>query len=132
MNPLEVLFSEEDKQNIKNIIERKNPGDLEITESFNSIWYRDYESETELRILFLGDIKLTILRVAFKNKRMGTMTEIYEYLRTFCKEKGIKKIVVQSVETKEMADFCLKHKMEPNPYCLDAGDYLMGDYEIII
>ena len=26
MNPLEVLFSEEDKQNIKNIIERKNPG----------------------------------------------------------------------------------------------------------
>ncbi len=52
---------------------------------------------------------------------MGTMTEIYEYLRTFCKEKGIKKIVVQSVETKEMADFCLKHKMEPNPYCLDEA-----------
>ena len=43
--------------------------DLEITESFNSIWYRDYESETELRILFLGDIKLTISRVAFKKTK---------------------------------------------------------------
>lgn len=132
MNPLEVLFSEDDKQNIKKIIERKNSGNLEITESFNSIWYRDSESETELRILFLGEIKLTVSRVAFENKRAGTMTEVYVYLRNFCKEKGIKKIVIQSVETKEMANFCLKHRFEPNQYCMDAGDYLMGDYEMII
>lgn len=132
MNPLEVLFSEDDKQNIKKIIERKNSGNLEITESFNSIWYRDSESETELRILFLGEIKLTVSRVAFENKRVGTMTGVYEYLRNFCKEKGIKKIVIQSVETKEMANFCFKHRFEPNQYCMDAGDYLMGDYEMII
>lgn len=132
MNPLEVLFSEEDKQNVKKLIEYKNPCNLNITESFNTIWYRDPESETELRILFLGDIKMTISRVAFKNKRVGTMTDIYNYLLNFCKEKGIKKIVVQSVETKEMADFCLKHNLQPNEYCMDAGDYLMGDYEFNI
>lgn len=132
MNPLEVLFSEEDKQNVKKLIECKNPCNLNITESFNTIWYRDPESETELRILFLGDIKMTISRVAFKNKRVGTMTDIYNYLLNFCKEKGIKKIVVQSVETKEMADFCLKYNLQPNEYCMDAGDYLMGDYEFNI
>ncbi|WP_373262112.1 radical SAM protein [Hungatella hathewayi] len=65
-------------------------------------------------------------------KELGTMTDIYNYLLNFCKEKGIKKIVVQSVETKEMADFCLKHNLQPNEYCMDAGDYLMGDYEFNI
>jgi len=132
MNPFEIPLTEEDITKLKEIIERKNPCDLDISKSFNSIWYRDMESETELRLLFLGEIKLTISRVAFKNKRVETMTDVYEFLKEICVSKKIAKLVVQSVETPEMAAWCLKNEFQPNQCCIEFENFLAGDYEIIL
>jgi hypothetical protein len=130
VNLFKIKFNENEKNELKAIIEKKNPCDLEVNESFNSIWYQDPKSETELRILFLENFRLTVSRVAFKNKRIGTMTDVYEFLKTFCMRNRIKKLVIQSVETEEMAAFCIKNNLIPNQFCIDAGNYLMGDYEM--
>lgn len=129
---LKVPFSDDELQHIADIIEKKDSCAVSIEKWLNTVWFKDKEtgSETELRLLFLGNVKLTISRVCFKNRRQGTMTEILRYLEQLCREKEIEKIVFQSVETKEMMNFCLKNGYLPNPHAsIEVGDFVAGDYE---
>lgn len=61
------------------------------------------------------------------------MTDVLEYLISFCKKHNIAQICIQSVETKEMAAFCHKNGFVPNPNAsfenkegLILGDYLLN------
>ena len=132
LDPMKVTLSDSEITNIKEIIERKDKCKTEVAPSFNTIWFRNRtaEFETELRLLCLGNLKLTISRVCFKNRRCGTMSEILEKLEQICKEKNIQKIVFQSVETNEMSNFCLKHGYMPNLTCsFEIDGMIFGDYE---
>ena len=90
---------------------------VSIHRGIREVWFRGTEG-IELRLLFLGRLRLTISRVAFENQRCGTMSKI---------------IVVQSVETLEMAAFCLKHHFQPDVnVSMEIDGILIGDYKLKI
>ena len=132
LNPMEITLTDFEINDIKNIIEKKQNCFIKIFPSFNTIWFKDEFDPfgTELRLLCLGNLRITISRVAFKNKRCGTMTEILNRLEQIYKEKKIHKIVFQSVETKEMINFCVKNGYFSNPVCsFEMDGLIFGDYE---
>ena len=73
LNPMEITLTDFEINDIKNIIEKKQNCFIKIFPSFNTIWFKDEFDPfgTELRLLCLGNLRITISRVAFKNKRCG-------------------------------------------------------------
>ena len=51
---------------------------------------------------------MTVSRVSFVKRRVGTMTAVMNYCKQFAKKHGVNKLVIQSVQTPEMARWCLK------------------------
>lgn len=90
-------------------------------------WIHSRDYGVEIRFSLLGDI-LTISRVCFENKRCGCMTKCYETILKKREGLGIKKIVIQSVLTKEMMNWCLKNGFTPSKDCIAFDDILSGDY----
>ena len=97
------------------------------------IWLHDPTWEMELRLLLLFNYKVTVSKVCFIHKRQGTMTAVLDFLIRFCREHSVPQICVQSVETKEMANFCLKNGFVPDSTAsfemeegLILGDYVMS------
>ena len=120
-------------QQIKHIIDKKEHCDCKYYITGSSVWFQVQGQETELRILTLGDYSMTISRVEFVNQRCGTMTAILQLLLDYCKKNGIKKFIVQCVHTPEMANFCLKHKIKPDPHAtIEIDGFLSRDYYIEI
>lgn len=118
---------------IKEIIDRKENCNCEYNVRGNSVWFQCFDRDTELRLLTLGDYSMTISRVAFENKRCGTMTEILDVLLDVCRQQRIKKFVVQSVCTPEMASFCVKHNLKPDPTAsMQMDGYVCGDYVLVL
>lgn len=127
-------ISDDILRRIKKIIDEKDNCNCDYHITGSSVWFRAENQETELRLLTLGDYSMTISRVAFVNQRCGTMTAILDLLLNYCKTKGIKKFTVQSVCTPEMANFCLKHGITPDPHAIMEMDngFIFGDYCIEI
>lgn len=127
-------ISDDILQQIKKIIDEKDNCNCDYHISGSSVWFQAESQETELRLLTLGDYSMTISRVGFVNQRCGTMTAILDLLLNYCKTKGIKKFTVQSVCTPEMANFCLKHGITPDPHAIMEMDngFIFGDYCIEI
>lgn len=125
-----IEFLSEDIERVQQIIENHEGEPWTMHQGIRELWLRNDERTAEFQLLFLFDIKMTVSRVAFKNKRTGTMTEVMAYCEQFAKEKGVRKIVIQSVETSEMAQWCRKHGYEPNPTAtVEIEELLIGDYE---
>lgn len=120
------------QEEIKHIIAVQENCDIAISKGIREIWFVG-DNSTELRILFLGHYRLTISRVNFERKRCGTMTKILFVLIDFCKKNNIQKIIVRSVETKEMASFCLKHHFIPDKNSsFEIDGIIYGDYILYI
>lgn len=72
---------------------------------------------------------MTVSRVAFVNRRQGTMTTIYEELIRMCKARGIQMLVIQCVETQEMVNWCIKNGFASSPSnSMEVGGLILGDY----
>ena len=58
------------------------------------------------------------------------MTAVMDWLVGFCKKNKISTICIQSVETQEMAAFCQKYGLRPNPSASMLCDQgvVIGDY----
>lgn len=126
-----ITFSDEDVKKLIGLIESKEHKTVYCFPEFNGIWIRDKGFETELRLLILADFRVTVSRVCFSNRRQGLMTDIYCYLKEFCKEHDIGQIMIQSVETKEMANWCMKYGFQPNPSSsIKLEKFICGDYII--
>lgn len=126
----DIKFSSDDIAAIKQIIEchEKEPWTVHI--GIRELWLRNNDSSAEFRLLFLFNIRITVSRVTFKNKRTGTMTEVMHYCEQFAKKNHISTVVVQSVETAEMAQWCLKNGYQPNPNAsMEFNGLVIGDYE---
>ena len=63
---------------IKELLEAKDHCKVIPQKSFNTIWFRGDNGETELRLNFLGNLKLIVSRVCFHNRRQGTMTAVMQ------------------------------------------------------
>jgi hypothetical protein len=116
---------------IKNIIEEKDQCKLQVNKSYQTYWLQNLP-ETEFRLSRLGDLQILISRVCFRNRRCGTMSAILQVLKEYCAEEKIKRIRIQSVETYEMMQFCIKHDMKPWRDNIWINNILMGDYDLEI
>lgn len=99
------------------------------------LWIHSKEYETELRIVLIGGflpntpkIELKISRALFQNKRVGAMTRVFFYLLNFCRKKDVPRLVVESVLTKEMANWCTKYGFHQDPCTIFLEDGIGGNY----
>lgn len=126
----DMPLTEKEITEIKELLEAKDHCKVIPQKSFNTIWFRGDNGETELRLNFLGNLKLIVSRVCFHNRRQGTMTAVMHLLEGYCKKYGIIKLCIQSVETKKMDEFCKKWDIKPDPYAsfqidgFTAGDHI--------
>lgn len=113
--------------NIKDIIEQKQNCKLQLNKTFNTYWLID--KNNEFRISSIGKYQIVISRVEFQNKRLGTMTSIINLLKKYCAKEHILQICIQSVETKEMMNWCIKNNFIPNENAIiKINDLILGDY----
>lgn len=128
-----VVFSDEEIQSLIGLLEEKEKVPILFQREMSGIWLYDENREMELRILLLADIRLTISRVCFIHRHQGTMTKVFHWLVEFCKVHHVKEICVQSVETKEMANWCIKNNFVPDPNSTFPMDnFICGDYKMQI
>ena len=114
---------------LHNLIEKAESCSIEDHRGIREIWFRGDNGETELRLLSLMGRRITLSRVCFVNRRQGTMTKVKELLEAYCIENHVPKLVIQSVETKEMSAWCFKNGFQPDPYTtFDFNGFIAGDF----
>lgn len=116
---------------IKKIEQNENCNLVLFENRRNALWFCSEEQEIEIRITLLGKIELVVSRVAFLNKRIGTMTFVLQELLHYCRVNGIHRLCIQCVNTKEMANFCKKNGFQVKN-SIECGDFISGDYYIEI
>lgn len=124
----------EDFKNVIKIIEELDNTNLDVNLSLtgNTIFMMSPTQETELYIKKSLN-SIIISRVNFYNKRKGIMTKVLKELINITKGYGCNKIIVESVLTKEMSQFCLKNKFIKKPnYFGEFDEGYIGDYELIL
>jgi len=126
---LDLILPETVRQQITDVLEAAEQTSIVCHRGIRELWFIGDGGRTELRLLFLGTMRITISRVEFQNQRHGTMTKILDILKAFCLENGIQKIVVQSITSSSMLAFCRKHLFQPDPTAsLQLGNEILGDY----
>lgn len=126
-----IVFSDNEIHGLISLLEKREQTTILFHREMSGVWFYDENREMELRILLLADIRLTISRVCFIHRHQGTMTEVFHWLVEFCKVHHIKEICVQSVESKEMANWCIKNNFVPDPNSTFPMDnFICGDYKI--
>lgn len=122
-------FSENEIADITSLLKEREKADIECIPQINGIWLHDPSWQTELRLLVLPKIKLTVSRVCFQRRRQGTMSEVVKWMIRYCHNHEIPQICIQSVETQEMVNFCLKNDFSPNPLTsFEIDGRILGDY----
>lgn len=129
MSP-EYTLTAKEEEDIRKFLQKQEGREIICQHEMSGFWYHDEIWESEFRILFLMNFRLTVSRVNFIKKRQGTMTKVMEFLRKLCKEKGIADIVIQCVETPEMAQWCRKNHFNPIPNSSfqAKNGVILGDY----
>ena len=124
-------FSESDINELIRILERKEGKKIVCAPELAGIWLHDASWETELRLLVLPGIRLTVSRAFFQKQRAGTMTEILIWLKGYCRNQKLPQICIQSVETEAMSAFCFKHGFAPDSgTSMKIDGLLIGDYKL--
>ena len=111
----DVLFDNTTIQTLQDILEKQDECTFHIDHGLREIWFKGDNGESELRLLTLSTLLLTVSRVQFSHKRKGTMTKVFSILKDFCERNGVQQILVQSVQTPEMEAWCSKNKLTPDP-----------------
>lgn len=123
---------------IKEIIENNECCGLMMDAGLNDlILLCSADYEVEFRYVKLLD-RVIVSRVKFNNKRNGCFTKCMKVLQDNAKEYDVHRIIVQSVETAEMAGWCNKNGYKLNGISILDGikignsKYCFGDYELSI
>ena len=115
MSNLLTSYSDSDIAQIQKLLENAEKVPVTCEREFSGIWFQSEDMETELRLLVLSTISVTVSRVSLRNKRQGTMKKIFEFLKDFCCRNHVSKIVIQSVLFPGMAKWCEKMVLRLNP-----------------
>lgn len=123
---------------IKEIIENNECCGLMMDAGLNDlILLCSADYEVKFRYVKLLD-RVIVSRVKFNNKRNGCFTKCMKVLQDNAKEYDVHRIIVQSVETAEMARWCNKNGYKLNGISILDGikignsKYCFGDYELSI
>ena len=125
-----IIMSPEEKETLRKLLEEQEGVSISVYEGIRELWYRNEDRQSELMLLFLFNYKVTVYRVCFIHRRQGTMTKVLSVLEGYCKKNKVEQLLVQSVETPEMANWCMKMGFTPDPNATILFDgFLMGDYK---
>lgn len=124
-----VAFGTHEVELLQHLLMRLTGEKFDCQYELSGIWLHSENSDAELRLLIFSDQQLIVSRVLFREKRHGTMTAVYRYLVRFCKNNGLPTLVIQSVVSEAMANWCLKNgfTQSRNSYVQLPG-YIGGDY----
>ena len=129
-----VKFSDEEIAELSRLLSEKENVQFECELEMSGIWLHSADWQSELRLLILLNQRLTVSRVCFQKRRSGTMTVVLEWLKSFCAAHDIPSIVIQCVETPEMAAWCEKNAFSPIPVAsfLSSAGFVAGDYQLVL
>lgn len=74
----------------------------------NDFLGKNGHSRLRISIPLYGTPSFVISVVNLVNRHQGTMTKIFEIVKEFCLQNGVKTIIIQSVGTEEMMQWCQK------------------------
>lgn len=117
-------------------IMKHNDCELKCSETFQAVWLKDVADTTEFRYVILKD-RIVVSRVNFKNRRSGCMRACFELLKSFSCKLDYDIIVIQSVQTYAMQQWCLANGFEPddNTFMIMDGsghEVVAGDYDFAV
>jgi hypothetical protein len=119
----------EAQEEIHTILQNAERVMIEPHQELSGVWFHSLDWETELRLLYLGRIQITISRVKLRHQRQGTMTAILRTLEAQCRQYQVRQIVVQSVTTDEMESWCSKNGFAPvSSTILVLDGHIRGDF----
>lgn len=125
----DIIMSPEERETLRELLEQQEGVPISVHEGIRELWYQSQDRQSELRLLLLFSYQVTVSRVGFIRRRQRTMTKVLSVLEEFCKKNRVEQILVQSVETPEMANWCKKMGFAPDPnasFLID--EFLAGDY----
>lgn len=124
-----VAFSAHEVELLQHLLMRLTGEKFDCQYELAGIWLHSESSDAELRLLILSDKQLIVSRVLFREKRHGTMTGVYRYLARFCKNNGLPTLVIQSVVSEAMANWCIKNGFNPSMTSyVQLPGFIGGDY----
>lgn len=127
-----IDFDNDMIKNLHRLLEEADNIPYAVAEERHGVWFTSAEEnvEAELRLLtFLKD-SVIVSRVHFCHKRCGVMTKVFAELKEFCQKSGFKRIVIQSVQTPEMASWCAKNGFKPNSINSHSyNGFITGDWD---
>lgn len=128
-----VSFSEDDIESLKTLLEQRDGIRYYCDREMSGIWIHSADYQKELRLLILGRMRVTVSRVCFNRKRVGTMTAVLSWLKDFCNRHPIPTVLIQCVETKAMESWCCKNGFVPCPAASALiNGIVIGDYQKVI
>lgn len=123
-------FNDKFIQSLAKLLSQNDDTKIKILPQFHGFWLVGENEETELRILRLADFQIIVSRVCITHKRNGCMSEIFRQLMEYARNNHIPRILVQCVNTAEMAAWCehrgLIHDDRQTGRLIDG--YKTGDY----
>ncbi|WP_242144132.1 MULTISPECIES: N-acetyltransferase [unclassified Bacillus cereus group] len=128
----------QDFQNFKLLLQAIVQDEIELIEGFSKytlhISSKEYKVTINLRSEFFPEPYLAIAAISITPSNEGKGSIILEWFKTFAKEKGFERLVLQEVITEEGYHFALKNRFTKvgNLYEETFGDPSSsdGDYEL--
>lgn len=96
----------EDFNQIKVILNRIDGSNVIVNKGFNNIYL--YNDESNVYIKF-NKKQVILSNITLGKQRQGYGTEILNVLIEYCKKYFINELIIESVLTEEMFNFCNKH-----------------------
>ncbi|EMA6342631.1 GNAT family N-acetyltransferase [Bacillus cytotoxicus] len=120
------------------LLEELVQDEIEFTENFSKyaliISSKESMVTINLRSEFSPDPHLTITTISITPSNQGKGSIVLEWFKTFAKEKGFKRLVLQEVITEEGYHFALKNgfskKVGPFEEIFRKPDSTDGNYEL--
>lgn len=130
------IYEEELKDALISEISKRNDCQIECEKSFHTMWLKNDSWDVEFRYVIFMD-KIIVSRICFKKRHQGCMSACFEILKSFADKLNYHTVEIQSVETYEMQQWCMKNGFKPNDYALaitdDKGrDVIVGDYDLTL
>lgn len=123
-------FSDPEILELQKLLEEREGVPYTCEREISGIWLHTSDFEAELRLLLLGQFRVTVSRVCFCRQRKGTMTAVLAWLEHFCRIHQVQSIVIQCVQTEAMANWCQKNDFQPIPHAsINIHEIVLGDYK---
>jgi len=107
-----IQFNLDEMKSIKEIMDKDNNDPTNAYLDYMDTTYVLRGENSELYMRSSYQDSLIIARIEVCHKHIGVATKLFEELFKYTQFKGFKKIMVESVMTPEMHEFCIKNNFK--------------------